>query len=137
MKYEYEWLLERVYQSLPKERLERKRFEIPVAKTVIEGNKTIIVNFRSIADTLGRDAKMIMKYLLKELATSGTFDGQRLLLKGVFSSIKINEKIREFAREYVICPECGCPDTIIIKEDRISFLRCTACGAKRPIKPIK
>lgn len=134
---DYEELLERAYKSLPKKRMERRRFEIPVAKTIVEGSKTIIINFKSIVDTLGRSEKMVMKYLLRELATSGTFDGQRLILKGVFSTIKINEKIREFSREYVICPECGCPDTMIIKEDRISFLRCTACGARRPIKPIK
>ncbi len=137
MKYDYEWLLERVYQSIPKEKLVKKRFEIPVAKVIVEGSKTIIYNFKSIAERLNRDPKMIMKYLLRELATSGTFDGQRLILKGVFSSLKINEKIREFTREYVICPECGSPDTIIIKEGRVTFLKCMACGAKRPIKPIK
>ncbi len=137
MEYSYEWMLDRAYSMIPKERFERKRFEIPVAKVSIEGNKTVILNFKHIVDTINRDAKMVMRYLLRELATSGTFDGQRLILKGIFSPLKVNEKVREFIREYVICPECGCPDTIIVKEERVSFLRCMACGAKKPVKPIK
>ena len=34
---------------------------------------------------------------------------------------------------YVVCTECGRPDTKIVKEDRVMVLECEACGARRPI----
>ncbi|MCX8172587.1 MAG: translation initiation factor IF-2 subunit beta, partial [Archaeoglobaceae archaeon] len=32
------------------------------------------------------------------------------------------------------CKECNAPDTELIKEERVLFLRCLACGAKQPVK---
>jgi translation initiation factor 2 subunit 2 len=37
---------------------------------------------------------------------------------------------------YVICPVCKRPDTRIVKEKRLSFLVCNACGAKSSIKQL-
>mgnify|MGYP001951507777 CR=1 FL=1 len=49
-------------------------------------------------------------------------------------SSKINNKIQDYANEFVICKDCNKPDTKILKEGRIDMLKCTACGAKHPIK---
>jgi translation initiation factor 2 subunit 2 len=35
--------------------------------------------------------------------------------------------------EYVICSECGLPDTRLVRENRTPMLRCDACGAFRPV----
>ena len=45
----------------------------------------------------------------------------------------IDEKIKDYTETYVICSECGRPDTHIEKEDRTFILVCEACGARRPI----
>ena len=37
---------------------------------------------------------------------------------------------------FVICPLCGKPDTKIIKEGGVGFIRCMACGSKNPVKGI-
>jgi len=34
---------------------------------------------------------------------------------------------------YVICSECGLPDTKMTKDGRTLMLECEACGARRPI----
>ena len=49
-------------------------------------------------------------------------------------SKKIEEKIDNFVERYVLCTECGKPDTRLSKEDRITILQCDACGAHRPIR---
>ncbi len=130
----YEKLLERAYSQLPKEIFETKRFEIPEADVFIEGKRTIIRNFKEIADILDRDPEHIMKYLLRELGTAGDFDGQRIVLQGKFTTTVINDRIKDYTKEYVLCRECKKPDTEIIKEHRIYLLKCKACGAKSPIK---
>jgi len=130
----YEELLNNVYKSLPQTKSSGERFEIPKALGHIQGNKTIISNFTKIADILRRPYQQFMKYLLRELASPGTLDGQRLVLGRKISSSLINAKIEQFVNEFVLCPDCKKPDTILKKEDRILIMKCMACGAKHPVK---
>lgn len=131
---EYEKLLERAKDKLPKNVSKKERFEIPLVTGMVEGNKTIITNFNQIVSSLRRDQAHLLKYLQKELATPGILDKQRLILGRKINSGLINEKIKRYAEEFVICKDCKKPDTRIIKEGRVMVLKCTACGAKHPIK---
>ena len=102
-------------------------------------------NLEKILSILKRNFKLrlisdetegFQKFLLKELATSGVRDGDKLVLNNKIPSAKINPKIERYAKEFVICHECGKPDTEIVKdsEHRMNFLHCLACGAKHPIR---
>ena len=110
------------------------RFEIPKVQGMVEGKKTIITNFGQICSVLRRDAHHISKFLFKELAASGIIDKDRLILNRKLPSSIINEKIEDYTKEFVICKQCGKPDTEIIKQDRFLFLHCMACGAKHPVR---
>ena len=74
------------------------------------------------------------QYLLNELATSGEIKNNNLIFNSKLSSANINKKLRQYANTFVLCSECGKPDTKIITEKNISFLKCLACGAKNHIK---
>ena len=76
----------------------------------------------------------MLKFLLKELATSGKFKGTNVILQRKIPSSKINEKIEAYTKEFVLCKECKKPDTEIIKQDRFSFIHCLACGAKHSVR---
>ena len=130
-------MLKKAKQEMPEIVKEKERFEIPKVKGHIQGNKTIIVNFNQICSVLGRDAKHVLKFLLKELATSGEIKKSgALIFDSKLAASRINEKIKKYAEEFVLCKECGKPDTKIIKEEGITKLKCMACGAKHPIKGI-
>lgn len=131
---EYEKLLKKAKESMPEVKGSSERFEIPKVNGHIQGNKTIINNFGAIAKTLGRDRDKLLKYLQRELATPAVLDGQRLVLGRKLNSTFVNQKIEQFAKDFVLCKECGKPDTKIEKEDRVSFVRCTACGARHPLR---
>jgi len=133
-KADYESLLKRAEELLPINVFETNRFEIPRVDSFIMGNRTIVKNFRDIASVLNRDVDPLLKYVLRELATAGNMSGQEAIFQGKFSSSVISEKIEKYAKESVICSECNRPDTRIIREDRITFLQCEACGARYPIK---
>ncbi len=133
---EYKELLKRGMLKVPKRIESKTRFEIPEAQVLREGSKTIINNFYVLASTLRRDPQHLLKFLLKELATSCESDKQRITVIGNFSSDLINKKIKIYVKNYVLCPECEKPDTKIIKQDRIVFLKCEACGAKHPVGKI-
>ncbi len=131
---DYEKLLKKARKELPESVLKTERFEIPKVKGHLEGNKTIISNFEQIANTLRRSIEHLLKYVLRELATPGDMRKGALIIGRKVSASKVNEKIAKYANEFVICPECKKPDTKLNKEDRVTFIKCLACGAKHPVK---
>jgi translation initiation factor 2 subunit 2 len=131
---DYEKLLNRAYSEVKEVKSSGERFEIPKVKGHFEGKKTILTNFFQIADHIRRNPDHFLKYMLKELAASGTRDGDRLILNIKVPSSKINQKIEDYVKEFVLCKECKKPDTELIKQDRLTFVHCLACGAKHPVR---
>jgi len=131
---DYEKLLDKAYKELPEVKIEDSRFEIPKVQGHIQGSKTIITNFVKIAQVFRREIAHLQKYLLRELASPGNLDGPRLILNRKISSSLINQKVEQYAKDFVICKECGKPDTTLKKEDRFTYVKCQACGAKHYIK---
>ena len=130
----YEHLLEKAYAKVKVIKSSGERFEIPKVSGQVQGKNTIITNIMQIASYLRRPADQLSKFLQKELATSGKIESDRLILNTKLGSEKVNDKISLYTKEFVICPECGKPDTEIIAEKGIKFKHCLACGAKSPIK---
>jgi len=131
---EYESLLNEAYSKVKVVEGKGGRFEIPQIEGHIEGKKTILTNFLAISSHIRRDPEHFQKFILKELATSGQMDGERLILNNKIPSAKINAKVEQYVKEFVICKECGKPDTELKKENRLSFINCLACGAKHPVR---
>ena len=132
---EYKKILKDVRKDLPKVVFIKERFEIPKVLGHIQGNRTIISNFLQIAAALRRDIGHLLKYVLNELATPGEIKKSGALILGTkVSASRINEKIRQYANEFVICFECGKPDTTLVKESGLPYMKCTACGARNVVK---
>ena len=132
---EYKDMLQEVRKNLPEVVFLKERFEIPKVLGHIQGNRTVISNFLQIASSLRRDSNHMLKYVLKELATPGEVKKSGALIMGTkVPASRINDKVRQYANEFVLCFECGKPDTQIVREEGISYMKCTACGAKNVIK---
>jgi translation initiation factor 2 subunit 2 len=134
---DYESMLERGYKGLPEILKEESRFQIPVLESVIQGRVTVIQNFGDVAKALNRSPDLLSKFIFSEMGTGGEFDATRLILKGSFKSLPLQDKLETFIQSYVMCPECKRPDTKILQENRMSFLKCEACGARHAIAAIK
>jgi translation initiation factor 2 subunit 2 len=134
---DYNSLLKRALERTPKTAVRSERWEIPKSTALKDGLKTIISNFYEIANSLRREPEHLLKFLLKELATSCDMkDGKRVVIWGNFSPDAINKKIELYVKEYVVCPECTKPDTKLVKEERLVFMVCEACGARHPVRKI-
>jgi len=131
---DYNTLLDQAYKNLKPIEHKGERFEIPKIEGHLEGTKTILTNLPQIASVLRRNMDHLLKFLLKELATSGSFKQNRVVLMRKISSQKINEKIQDYTKEFVICKECGKPDTEITKDKGFPFVHCLACGAKHSVR---
>ncbi|ESR61942.1 hypothetical protein CICLE_v10016252mg [Citrus x clementina] len=141
--YEYEELLGRVFNILrennPELAGDRRRTVMRPPQVLREGTKkTVFVNFMDLCKTMHRQPDHVMTFLLAELGTSGSLDGQqRLVVKGRFAPKNFEGILRRYVNEYVICLGCKSPDTILSKENRLFFLRCEKCGSGRSVAPIK
>jgi|TARA_B100001971_G_C17908391_1_gene391600 translation initiation factor 2 subunit 2 len=130
----YRNLLDSAYKKLKPIEKSSERFEVPKIEGHGEGTKTILTNLQQISSYLRRDQEHLLKFLLKELATSGSIKNNRAILHRKINSQKINEKIKDYTKEFVICNQCNKPDTEIKKEKGFAFLHCLACGAKHSVR---
>ncbi|KAL3625839.1 hypothetical protein CASFOL_030368 [Castilleja foliolosa] len=141
--YEYEELLGRVFNILrennPELAGDRRRTVMRPPQVLREGTKkTVFVNFMDLCKTMHRQPEHVMTFLLAEMGTSGSLDGQqRLVIKGRFAPKNFEGILRRYINEYVICNGCKSPDTILSKENRLFFLRCEKCGSGRSVAQIK
>jgi len=132
----YEQLLDQAYAQVKQVGHNGNRFEMPKIEGHFEGKKTILTNFFQISAYIRREPEHFQKFILKELAASGQREGDRLILNIKVPSSKIIFKIEQYVKEFVICKECGKPDTELIRQGRINFIHCLACGAKHSVGKI-
>ncbi|MFH0961649.1 MAG: translation initiation factor IF-2 subunit beta [archaeon] len=134
--YSYEEMLARAKSLLPKTTGTEVLFQIPKADVVIEGSKTLIRNYLELCDILQRKPEHFLKFLNRELATPGMIEGTRLVLKGKLGYSLITQRVEEYVKEFVFCPACGRHETTLIKEDRLTMMKCNACGAVNSVRAI-
>ncbi|XP_063065151.1 eukaryotic translation initiation factor 2 subunit 2-like isoform X2 [Engraulis encrasicolus] len=142
--YTYDELLNRVF-NIMRERNpdmvagEKRKFVMKPPQVVRVGTKkTSFVNFTDICKLLHRQPKHLLAFLLAELGTSGSIDGNnQLVIKGRFQQKQIENVLRRYIKEYVTCHTCRSPDTILQKDTRLYFLQCETCHSRCSVASIK
>jgi len=136
MEYDYEELLKRARSQIPEVTSKHERLELPKLAHSVIGMRTVIFNFRETAEALNRDSKHLLKFLTREMATAATMQESRVIFQGKFSRETFERLLQRYMEQFVTCPICKLPDTKIMKEKRLSFLVCEACGAKSSIRQL-
>jgi len=136
MSFNYDDLLKRACAQMPEVSAKTERLVMPRLYVTTSGMRTTISNFKEVADALDRDPQHILKFLTREMATAATFQDSRAIFQGKFREDSFERLLSRYLESYVICPVCKRPDTRIVKEKRLSFLVCNACGAKSSIKQL-
>ena len=136
MSFNYDDLLKRACEQMPEVSAKRERLEMPRFLIQTVGMRTIINNFKEIADSLDRDPQHVLKFLTREMATAATFHDSRAIFQGKFHRDSFERLLQRYLEAYVVCPVCERPDTRIVREKRLAFLVCNACGAKSSGKQI-
>jgi len=132
----YEELLEKAIKELPTEIVRRDRFEIPKVSVQREGSRTIIKNFSNVAKAINRSEEHLYRYIVKSLGTAGFIEAGRVILQGKFTEDEVQKEVNDYVKTYVLCKECQAPDTEFVREERVLFVKCLACGAKHPVRSI-
>lgn len=142
--YTYDELLARVFDIMRKKNPEmvageKKRFIMKPPQCARVGTrKTSFVNFTEICAVLKRQPKHCLSFILAELGTSGSVDGNnQLIIKGRFQQKQLESVLRSYIKEYVTCHTCRSPDTSLERQDRLYFLRCNVCQSRCSVASIK
>jgi translation initiation factor 2 subunit 2 len=129
----YEQLLDEAYENVKVSEGSGERFKMIDVKVEITGNKTVIANFSQILSHIRRKPEEFCKFLSKELASQCKSEGDRLIFNRRIPPQKVIEKVNLYVSKFVLCKECGKPDTEIQREGGLAFMHCLACGAKHSL----
>lgn len=141
--YTYQELLGRVFKTLraqnPALSGDKKKFTMVPPQVARDGSKkTVFANVVDICKRMHRHPDHVIQFLFAELGTIGSVDGsQRLVIRGRFQPKQIENVLRRYITEYVICKTCKRPETKLTKENRIFFVTCEKCGSQRSVSAIK
>jgi translation initiation factor 2 subunit 2 len=134
VEYDYDELLKRACLKMHGVSTKQERLEMPMLHVNTFGMRTMIGNFKEVADVLDRNPQHILKFLTREMATAATYHESRAIFQGKFRRDSFDRLLQRYMESFVVCPVCKRPDTKIVKEKRLSFLVCNACGAKSAVK---
>lgn len=141
--YTYHELLGRVFsilrQNNPDLAGDRRKFTIIPPIIGREGSKkTAFANIAELCRRMRRPIEHVTSFLLTEMGTTGSMDGnQRLIIKGRFQQLQVENLLRRYIGEYVTCKTCRSPETQLAKENRLFFMKCDSCGSSRSVTAIK
>ena len=130
---DYDEMLDRGIEQAPDIQPDSDRLDVPDPDVRQEGNVTVFENFRDVCQELSREPSHVMKFLQDDLGTSARIDeSNRARLTGDFGVRRISDAIEAYTEQYVLCSECGLPDTSLEREQGAQLLVCAACGARSP-----
>ena len=134
-KSDYEKMLKRIEKNLIKHsKITDGRFELPPVDVMWEDQKTYSRNFVEYPKIMRRDPSKVLQYLSKEFAVPAEKIGDTAMFIGKREPDDFTRLFKIYVTDYIECQTCKSPDTKIVKEKRISFLLCEACGAKSTVK---
>lgn len=117
------------------------RYKMPAVQTKVEGSgngiKTVIPNIHEICVAINRPEEVLMKFFQFELGAQRTVSTKddKFLLMGAHSTERMQDKIYDFVRKFVLCKSCRNPETAVELEvskkgvPSITMV-CGACGKR-------
>jgi translation initiation factor 5 len=99
------------------------------------GSKTVVPNISEVALSLHRDPGEVNKFFGCELGSQTTYNTEtdRAIVNGHHTDTVLQQLIHKYIQLFVICPNCGLPETEYKIKAGVIFHKCAACGAKEMV----
>lgn len=115
------------------------RYKMPVTFGKIEGRgngiKTVIPNISELASSLHRTPAEVNKFFGCELGAQTSYSGNndRAIVNGAHNDATLQSLVHKYIELFVLCPQCGLPETEYKIKNGIIFHKCAACGCKEMV----
>lgn len=133
-KHTYQDMLDMAYKKIPKIMTIASRYHIPEIKSSVQGKKTLLKKLPQLCKALRRPQEHVLKFFVRELASKAEIKGNDAIFVGKFRNSLLNDKLKAYVKEYLLCAQCGKPDTKLNNKDNITYKVCEACGAKNVVR---
>ena len=99
------------------------------------GIKTVIPNITEVGLALHRPPGEINKFFGCELGAQSSYavETDRAVVNGAHSDAVLMNMIHRYIEKFVICPQCGLPETVYKIKSEVIWHQCAACGAKEMV----
>lgn len=135
--YNYHYLLNRLYQNIEyKNEYKEKSIRLKGPTIIKIGSRKIAwTNFSDVCSSINREDTYLYKYVLNELNTIGSIDGNKyFIIKGNHNQKNIENVIKKYVIDYVRCINCLCINTSIKKDlGRMHIITCNMCKSTKNI----
>lgn len=118
------------------------RYKMQRIQVKVEGKgngiKTVVVNLSSVAQSLARPGSHVIKWFGQDLGAQTNIDppDDRWIINGSHDAEVLQKSLFTFIEKFVLCDDCGNPETDISIKDDVIRKDCKACGARsRPLPP--
>lgn len=108
-----------------------KRDEIEIRIININGGNTELSNLKTIADNIGDNIDLIIKYIKKKINTNIVTKNNKYIINKIQTKNSLEEIIEDYINDFVLCKICGNPEFNIIINKKEEIRTCKACGATR------
>jgi len=115
------------------------RYKMPITFGKIEGRgngiKTVIPNISELANSLHRTPAEVNKFFGCELGAQTSYSGHndRAIVNGAHNDATLQSLIHKYIELFVLCPQCGLPETEYKIKNGFIFHKCAACGCKEMV----
>ncbi|EAN77702.1 eukaryotic translation initiation factor 5, putative [Trypanosoma equiperdum] len=123
------------------------RYKMPAIQTKVEGSgngiKTVFPNIHDVCLAINRPEEVLMKYFQSEFGAQRTVSEKddKFLIMGSHTEERVQEKVYDFIRQFVLCRSCRNPETQLSVErnkkgaPQVS-MSCGACGKSMKLEDL-
>jgi len=115
------------------------RYKMPTVFGKLEGrgngSKTVIPNISDVALSLHREPGEVNKFFGCELGAQTTYNTEtdRAVVNGHHTDKVLQQLVHKYIESFVLCPNCGLPETEYKIKSGIVNHKCAACGSKEMV----
>eukprot|EP01083_Nonionella_stella_P003525 10143_1 len=114
------------------------RYKMPPLTTKIEGRgngiKTVLMNIPDVAKHLHTEPAYATKFFGMEVGALSQYDNKRNvgIVHGVHQTKELQNKLKNFIREFILCPKCKLPELQfkVHQKKAVLLQKCASCGWK-------
>ena len=113
----------------------KKDIDLPTIQVGREGSKKVVwKNFSEVCRRLKRTPEEFKAFILEEFMTEGSLNSDGgFVIKGKYQARDIENVIIRYVSQFVRCIVCQSLDTELVKENRITFIKCHTCSSKNSV----
>merc|ERR1719450_434705 len=97
----------------------KEKLKLPPPEVVRPGSKSAtIANFPAFCQRINRPAEHVAAFVQTELGTSGSLDEEGRLRVKYANNKKVEQLLRKYVRDYVVCQACKSLTTIMVRGEQ-------------------